>query len=152
MSSSPQERLQDDIKDALRARESEKLGTLRLLLTEVRNKAIELRREVEEAEFLALVQKAIKQRREAADQFEAGDRAELAEKELREAAILEAYLPDQLGDEEIRGHIADFVSEQGLEGPAAIGAVMKEMMQRFSGSADGASINRIAREVLSPPD
>ncbi len=144
--------LQDDIKNALRAGESEKLGTLRMLLTDVRNKAIELRRDVEEPEFLALVQKAIKQRREAADQFEAGDRLELAEKEMREAVFLDAYLPDQLSDDEIRGHVAAFVSEQGLEGPAAIGTVMKEMLQRFSGSADGASINRIAREILSPPD
>lgn len=144
--------LQEDIKNALRAGESEKLGTLRMLLTDVRNKAIELRRDVEEPEFLALVQKAIKQRREAADQFEAGDRLELAEKEMREAVFLDAYLPDQLSDDEIRGHVAAYVSEQGLEGPAAIGTVMKEMLQRFSGSADGASINRIAREILSPPD
>jgi len=144
--------LQEDIKNALRAGESEKLGTLRMLLTDVRNKAIELRRDVEEPEFLALVQKAIKQRREAADQFEAGDRLELAEKEMREAVFLDAYLPDQLSDDEIRGHVAAYVSEQGLEGPAAIGIVMKEMLQRFSGSADGASINRIAREILSPPD
>ena len=144
--------LQEDIKNALRAGESEKLGTLRMLLTDVRNKAIELRRDVEEPEFLALVQKAIKQRREAADQFEAGDRLELAEKEMREAVFLDAYLPDQPSDDEIRGHVAPYVSEQGLEGPAAIGTVMKEMLQRFSGSADGASINRIAREILSPPD
>ena len=144
--------LQEDIKNALRAGESEKLQTLQLLLTEVRNKAIELRREVEEKEFLALVQKAIKQRREAAEQFRAGDRVELAEKELREAVFLDAYLPEQLSHDEIRGHIAAIIAEHQLEGPAAIGTVMKEMMQRFSGSADGASVNRIARQILSPPD
>ena len=80
--------------------------------------------------------------------YEEGDRQDLAEKELREIGVLEAYLPKPVSDDEIREKIAIFVAQQGLEGPAAIGVVMKEMMPRFSGGAEGSTISRIAKEIL----
>ena len=141
--------LDDDVRAALKAGDKERLGTLRLLLGEVKNKRIEIGAEVDETTFLGLVQKAIKQRRESAEAFDGGGRPELAEKERREIEILEDYLPAQLGEDEIAARIAAFVEERGLSGPAAIGVVMKEMLPRFQGAADGATVSRLARQVLA---
>ena len=147
--STPQARLEADVREALKAGDKERLSTLRLLLSEVRNEQLGSGKEVDEARFAALVRKAIKQRHEAAEKFRQGGRAESAEKEEREAKILEGYLPQSVGEEEIRSAISAFVAERGLAGPAAIGPVMKEMLARFGGRADGATVSRIAREVLA---
>lgn len=145
----PQERIEQDLKAAMRASEKETVSTLRLLLAELNNERIRTGGAVDEPVFLGLVQKAIKQRREAADQYREGDREELAAKEEREAAILEAYLPPSADEAELRQAIEQIVAEQGLSGPKGIGPVMKEMTARFAGRADGAVISRIARDVLT---
>lgn len=149
MSDTPQQRIEADVKAAMKAGEKEKLGTLRMLLTEIKNERIRRGGEVDEEGFVSLVRKAIKQRDEAATQYRQGGREELAAKEQSEAAILAAYLPAQADEGQIRAAIQEFVAAQGLAGPAAMGAVMKEMKARFGSSADGATLNRIAREVLA---
>ena len=143
-----QERLRTEIQTALKAGEKETVSTLRLLLTAVENEEIRMGSELDEPKFLTLVGKAIKQRRESADQFRKGRRPELAEKEDREAELLCGYLPPPISEEELHSAIADFVEGQGLSGPAAIGPVMKEMMARYRGRADGGTINRVARQIL----
>ncbi|HEX4954847.1 MAG TPA: GatB/YqeY domain-containing protein [Thermoanaerobaculia bacterium] len=147
--SSPRETIEADLKTAMKAGEKERLGTLRMLLTEIKNDKIATGKEVDEARFAALVRKAIKQRHEAAAQFAAGGRAESAAKEQREAEILGAYLPKAVDEGELREAIRGFLTAQGLTGPAAIGPVMKEMLARFGTAADGATINRLAREELA---
>lgn len=147
----PQQRIEADVKNALKAGEKEKLSTLRMLLTEVKNERIRKGGEVDEAGFVGLVRKSIKQREEAATQYRLGGREELAAKEESELQILSAYLPAQVDEEQLRAAIEAYLAEQGLSGPAAIGKVMKEMLSRFGTSADGATINRIAREVLAKP-
>jgi uncharacterized protein YqeY len=148
MSRSPKELLEADVRAAMKAGQRERLLTLRLLLTDLNNKGIEARSDVDEATFYTLVQRSIKQRRESAEMYGEGGRDDLAEKEIREIGFLEAYLPKQVSDDEIREQIAVFVAQQSLEGPAAIGTVMKEMMPRFSGGAEGSTISRIAKEIL----
>lgn len=145
----PQQRIETDLKAAMKAGEKGRLSTLRMLLTEVKNERIRLGSEVDEAGFVALVRKAIKQREEAAGQFRTGGREELAAKEESEAKTLATYLPAQVDEAQIRAAVQALVTERGLSGPAAIGPVMKEMLGRFGSSADGATINRIAREVLT---
>jgi len=147
----PQERIEADLKTAMKAGEKERLGTLRMLLTEVKNDRIKRGAEVDEAGFAALVRKAIKQREESVEQYRKGGRPELAEKEEREAGMLAAYLPAQADPAQIRAAVEAFVAERGLSGPAGIGQVMKEMLARFGSAADGATINKIAREVLVQP-
>jgi hypothetical protein len=147
----PQQRIEADVKSALKAGEKEKLSTLRMLLTEVKNERIRKGGEVDEAGFVGLVRKSIKQREEAATQYRQGGREELAAKEESELQILSAYLPAQVDEGQLRSAIEEFVAERGLSGPAAIGQTMKEMLSRFGTSADGATINRIAREVLAKP-
>ena len=145
----PQQRIEADVKAALKAGEKEKLSTLRMLLGEIKNERIRKGGEVDEAGFVSLVRKAIKQREEAATQFRTGQREELAAKEESEAKVLATYLPAQVDEGQIRAAIAEMVASRGLSGPAAIGPIMKEMLARFGSSADGATINRIAKETLA---
>ncbi len=147
--STPLERIQDDIKGALKARDKERLSTLRMLLAEIKNEKIRAGEEVDDDAFARLVRKAIKQREDSAEQFRKGDRGALAAKEEREAEILGAYLPQQVGDGDIRRAIEELVAAEGLSGPRGIGPVMKAMLARFGGAADGRTINRIAREILA---
>jgi len=151
MTTTPQQRIEADVKTALKAGEKEKLSTLRMLLTEIKNEKIRRMGEVDEAGFVSLVRKAIKQREEAAAQYKTGGRPELAAKEEAEAKMLAEYLPAQVDEGQIRAAIQEVVDARGLSGPAAIGPIMKEMLARFGSSADGATINRLAREVLAKP-
>jgi uncharacterized protein len=148
---SPQQRIEADLKAAMKAGEKERLSTLRLLLTEIKNERIRRGSEVDEAGFVSLVRKSIKQREDSVSQYRAGNREELAAKEEAEIKVLAGYLPAQVDEGQIRAAIEELVSSRGLSGPAGIGPVMKEMLARFGSSADGATINRIAREVLAKP-
>lgn len=151
MTTTPQQRIEADLKTAMKAGEKERLSTLRMLLTEIKNEKIRRMDEVDEAGFVSLVRKAIKQREEAAAQYHTGKREELAAKEESEAKMLAEYLPAQVDEGQIRAAIQEVVASRGLAGPAAIGPIMKEMLARFGSSADGSLINRIAREVLAKP-
>lgn len=134
----------------MKSGEKEKLSTLRMLLTEIKNERIRRKgEEVDEAGFISLVRKAIKQREDSISQYRQGGREELAAKEEAEMKMLEAYLPAQVDEGQIRAAIEELVASRGLSGPAAIGPIMKEMLARFGSSADGATINRIARETLA---
>lgn len=145
----PRERVEADLKTAMKAGEKERVGTLRMLLAEVKNEQIRRGDEVDEEGFVQLVRSAIKRRHEAAEQFRKGGREESAAKEEREAEHLEEYMPEQAGEEEIRAAVESFVAEHGLSGPQAMGRVMGAMMQHFGARADGATVNRIARDVLA---
>jgi uncharacterized protein YqeY len=138
------QRLQADYKDALRARDERKVGTLRLLFARAKNTAIEQRvEEVDEATLLSLVQKEVKQREDSIAQFEAGHRADLVAKETAERDILRAYLPAELSDDEIRAVIRRVIGETGAPGKAEVGKVMRPVMAELKGRADGGRINRL---------
>lgn len=147
--STSQERIQSDVKQALKAQDKERLSTLRMLLNAIKNERIRSGDEVDEETFFSLVRKGIKQRRESSEQYRRGDRPELAEKEEREAEILQTYLPPEVSDLELQAAIREFVLAEELAGPQALGQVMKAMLHRFAGRADGATINRLAREILT---
>ena len=134
----------------MKSGEKEKLSTLRMLLTEIKNERIRRKgEEVDEAGFISLVRKAIKQREDSISQYRQGGREELAAKEEAEMKMLEAYLPAQVDEGQIRAAIEELVAARGLSGPAAIGPIMKEMLARFGSSADGGTINRTAKETLA---
>jgi hypothetical protein len=144
----PQQRIESDLRVAMKAGEKERVGTLRMLLAELKNERIRRGAEVDEAGFVAQVRKGIKQREEAAEQFDKGARPEQAAKERREGEILGSYLPAGPSESEIRAAVAAYVAEQGLSGPQAMGKVMPAMIQRFAGRADNAVLSRIVRDVL----
>jgi uncharacterized protein YqeY len=146
--SSPQARVQEDLKQAMKARQAERTSTLRMLLAELKNERIKLGHEVDEGEFLAVVQRGVKQRQDAVEQFRKGGREDLAAKEEREAALLTAYLPAPVSPDEVRAAVEELVRAEGLAGPSGIGKVMQAIMPRFKGRFDGKALQQIAREVL----
>ena len=141
--------LKDTIRDDLNAarRERDKLRTtvLTMFLSEIRNKEIEVGHELGDEEVQGVATTAIKRRREAAEQMRAGGRAELAEKEEQEGALLQAYLPPSLGEDEVRGFIAEAIAG----GASDVGGVMKAVMPRAKGRFDGKELNRLVREALA---
>lgn len=145
----PQQRIESDLRTAMKAGEKERVGTLRMLLADVKNERIRRGGEVDEAGFTAQVRKGIKRCEEAAEQFAKGGRPEQAAKERREAEILASYLPAGPSEAEIRAAVEAYAAEHDLSGPQAMGRVMPAMIQRFEGRADNAVVSRVAREVLS---
>ncbi len=148
----PQHEIQRQVREALKAGDRERLATLRMLLAAIDNERIRIGEDVDEATFLSLVRKGIKQRRESSEQYRAGEREDLAAKEDREAEILEAYLPPAVDEEELMQAIRAFLQEEDLSGPQAIGPIMKTIMARYSGRTDGSTINRLARHILAEQD
>ena len=132
----------------MKAREKERLGTLRMLLTAIKNEQISSGAQLDEKGFLAVIRRLVKQRKDASEQYQAAGRPELAEKEDREIEILSTYLPAQVDEDVLRRAITDLIEAEGLSGPKGIGPVMKAMMQKFGATADGGTINKIARELL----
>ncbi len=144
----PQQTIEADVKTALKAGDKDRVSTLRMLLTELKNERIRSGGEVDRKTFYGLVQKGIKQRHESAEAFRKADREESAAKEEREAEILEEYLPAQASEDEIRRAVEELAAEKNLAGMKDLGQVMGPTMQRFAGKADGSRVQKIAREVL----
>lgn len=142
------DRLTQDMKDAMKAQDKLRLGVVRMLLSELKKKAIDDRAELDDAAEIALVQKAVKQRREAAEAFDKGGRADSAEQERAEAAILEAYLPEQLSDEELSAAVKELVDETGASGPSDMGKLMGPLMKRFAGRLDGNRARQAVQAAL----
>ena len=141
-------RIQSDLKTAMKGRDAVRTATLRMLLAAIKNREIELRGEVSEDELQTAVQRAIKQRRESERQFRDAGRNDLAEREAAEIVWLEPYLPTQVDQSTIRSAVAALIEAEGLAGLKDLGRVMGPTMQRFGGSADGATVQRVARELL----
>ena len=147
--STPQETIQNDLKAAMKAKDKERLGTLRMLLTAIKNEQIDKGSELDDDGFLVVVRRLVKQRKDSAQQYRDNGRDELMAKEEAEIKVLEAYLPAQVDESELKEAIAAFIEAEGLSGPKGIGPVMKAMMQKFGATADGGTINKIARELLA---
>jgi hypothetical protein len=145
----PQQRVEADLKAALKAGDKERLSTLRLLLTEVKNERIRRGAEVDEEAFAAVVRRAVKKCQEAAEGYRKGGRPEAAEKEEREVALLEGYLPQQASEAEVRAAVEAIAAAEGLSGPQAMGPLMKAALAKLGASADGKTVSRVAREVLA---
>ena len=146
--STPLQTVQNHLKEAMKAKDKERLGTLRMLLTFIKNEQIETGAELDEKGFLTVVRRLVKQRKDSANQYREAGRDELADKEGREIVLLQDYLPAQVDEAVLRAAIAELIQAEGLEGPKGIGPIMKAMMQKFGATADGGTINKIARELL----
>ncbi len=144
-------RVNADLSAALRARDQETLDAVRMLKTALTNKRVELKRELEDPEALQVVTALVKQRKDSVTQFAAAGRQELANKELREAAILERYLPAALDQAALAALIDEAVTESGASGPRDMGKVMKVLMPRLAGQVvDGKAVNEQVRARLGP--
>lgn len=138
-------RLRTDLNTARRERDKLRTLVLTTTLAELRNREIETGREATDEDVLEIVNRAIKRRREAAEQIRSGGRTDLAEKEEHEAGMLTCYLPPQLMDEEVRAMVREAIAN----GAGNIGAVMGVIMPRIKGCFDGKEANRIVREELA---
>jgi len=130
----------EDMKAAMRARETARLSTIRLLLAAIKQKEVDERIEVSDADVVGIIDKMIKQRRESIAHFDAGGRPELSAAERAEIELLRGYLPQPLSTTEVEALIAEAISDAGVSGPAAMGKVMAALKPRLAGRADMAVV------------
>ena len=140
--------IESDLKQALKAGEKRRVATLRLLLSAFQNERIHAGRELTDEEAEAVIRRAVKQRREAIEQYTRGNREDLARGEGEELAILEAYLPSGLTEEEVEAVIRDIIREKGYSTAREAGLVMKDLMALHRGRVDGKRAQEIARRLL----
>jgi uncharacterized protein YqeY len=146
-----QERIDADLKDAMKAREAERLGVLRMLKSANKHAAIEkpgLTGQLDDTDAMAVLRKQAKQRLDSIESFEKGGRPELAAKEKSELEILNQYLPKQLTPEEISALVKDAITEAGATGKAQMGAVMKVLQVKAAGRADGKTLSQEVQRQL----
>ena len=143
------ERLTDDMKSALRNRETVRLGLIRMFRAQIKNREIARGNELPDEEAVEVVSSLIKSRREAREFAVKGDRKDLVAQAEEELKILASYLPDQLSDEEIRSVVREVIDQSGAAGPGDLGRIMGAVMPRVKGRADGRLVNDIVRECLA---
>jgi uncharacterized protein YqeY len=142
-------RLEDELREATLARSAERRDTLRLILNSLRGAEKELQRPLNDQEELQVLQRERKRRQEAAEAFRAGDREEQAAKEEAELAVLEEFMPSQLGDEDLEEIIDDVIAEVGATSVRDLGRVMADVMPQVAGRAEGSRVSQIVREKLA---
>ena len=143
-------RMEDDLKQAMLARDNERRDALRLLLASLKSAEKELQRPLSQEEELQVLQRERKRRIEAAEAYRAGAREDLADAEEREASIIETYLPAQISDEELRTIVGDAVAGTGASSPKEMGKVMSTVMPQVKGRADGKRVSAMVQELLRP--
>ena len=143
------ERIDQEMKDAARAQQKQRLNTLRMLKSAMKYREIETGKPLEDADVIGVVGTLIKQRRDSAAQYQAGGRPELAQNENQEIAILEAFLPRQLTDDELAAMVQEAVAAAGAKGPKDMGAVMKALMPKTAGKAEGKRVSDAVKSALS---
>jgi uncharacterized protein YqeY len=143
------ETIEDEIKEAMRSRDNERRDALRLIVNALKNSEKELQRPLSEDEELQVLQRERKRRVEASEAFRAGGREEQADAEERELAILEEFMPEPLGEDEIEEIVDDAIAEVGATSMADLGRVMADVMPQIAGRADGSVVSQIVREKLA---
>jgi uncharacterized protein YqeY len=145
MAESLKERIRADLNTARKARDKHRTMLLTTILSDIKNREIELMRDATDAEVTEVVTRGIKRRKEAAEQMRAGSRNELADKEEEEARLLAAYLPEQLSEADVRAHIREAIAG----GLSAAGPIMGKIAGKIKGRFDGKEANRLVQEELS---
>ena len=145
------EQITEDMKAAMRAKETGKLNTIRLIIAEIKRKEVDERIEItDDQAVVTIVEKMIKQRKDSITQFEAGGRADLADIEKAELAVLAAYMPAGLSDEEVAAEVAAAVAASGAAGPQDMGKVMTIVKPKLAGRADMTVVSALVKKALSP--
>jgi len=144
-----QQQITEDMKNAMRAKDSVRLTTIRMLTAALKQKEVDERVTLTDADVLAIVDKLVKQRRDSVAAFEKAARTDLVEKEQAEIGILSAYLPKALTDAEIADEIARTIAALGVAGPQGMGKVMAELKPRFAGRADMTRVSGMVKAALT---
>ena len=146
------ERIDSDLKDAMRAKEAGKLGVLRMLKSAMKYAAIEksgAEGQLDDAEAMQVIRKQVKQRQDSIESFEKGGRPELATKEKEELAMLSAYLPQQMNGDELAAAVREAIAEVGATSRAQMGAVMKALQTKLAARADGKTLSQEVQRQLA---
>ncbi len=143
------ERLTEELKDAMRSKEQLKLLVIRAIKSEVKYREVELIKEIGDSEILELIAKMIKTRKDSAEQYIKGGRSDVAEQELKEIELLSLYLPKQLTEDELKVLIAKKKEELNIASPKEMGTLMKAVMTEVGRSADGKTVSKLVKELLS---
>jgi uncharacterized protein len=143
------QRITEDMKDAMRARDAGRLSTIRLLLAAIKQREVDERKELADADVLAVIDKMLKQRRDSIAQFEAGNRKDLADGERAEIALLSTYMPQQLDAAEIDAAIAAAIARTGAAGAQGMGKVMAELKRELAGRADMSAVSTKVKDALA---
>jgi uncharacterized protein YqeY len=143
------DRINDDMKAAMRARDAARLSTIRMLLAACKQREVDERITLGDADVIGIVDKLIKQRRDSVQAFRAGGRDDLADKEQAEIGVLQAYLPQRLSDDEVAREVAALVAEIGASGPADMGRVMAAAKPRLAGRAEMSQVSAAVKQALT---
>ncbi len=143
------ERVYKDLTLALKARETEKAGVLRMLISSMKNAEIDARgKTLTDADYAAVIKKEVKKRKDAIDAFTQGGRNDLVEKETAELAVLSSYLPEELPDEEVKKAVQEIIAQTGATTAKDMGKVMGLAMQKLKGQVDGSRVKTVVSELL----
>ena len=143
------DRITEDMKSAMRAKQSERLGAIRLLLAAIKQKEVDERVTVDDAAVVGIIEKLIKQRNDSIEQFEKAGRTELADKERNELQLLKEYLPQQMSDAELSAAIDAAIAESGATGAQAMGKAMALLKPRIAGRADMGKASSLVKQRLA---
>ena len=141
-------RLTEELKEALRAGNHTKLSVIRLLKSSIKNREIEKMAPLTDEEVIDIIMTALKQRRESIEQFQKGGREDLVQKEKSELEVLQTFLPQQRSEEELVGEVQAVIREVGASSPKDMGKVMKILMVRLKGRAEGAKVSSLVKELM----
>ena len=144
------EQITEDMKTAMRAKDSERLGTIRLLLAALKQKEVDERIELDDAAVVAIVDKLVKQRKDSVAAFTTGGRLDLADKEASEIKVLEVYLPQRMSADEVATAVKAIVDELGAKGPGDMGKVMGAVKAKLAGKADMGQVSAAVKAALAP--
>ena len=144
------DQITEDMKNAMRARDSERLGTIRLLLAAIKQKEVDERIVVDDVAVVAIVDKLIKQRKDSIEAFRQADRKDLADREAAEQVVLQAYLPARMSSEEVTAAVKAIVAELGASGPGDMGKVMGAVKAKLAGKADMGQVSAAVKAALAP--
>ncbi len=142
-------KLQTEMKNALKSKDTDRLSVVRMLISEIKKEQIDKKRELSDSEMLAVIQRYAKQRRDAIEQYKKANRQDLVEKEQKELNIVLEFLPKQLTEEEIIKIVDETIGEVGATSIKDMGKVMKSVMEKVKGRADGSLVSKIVKEKLS---
>jgi len=142
------EKIRADLTEAMKAQAKERLSTIRMLQSAIKNEQINAGHELSDEEAMAVIRKAVKQRQDSVEQYTKGNRPELAAKETAEIDVLKTYLPAEMSDDELESQLRAIVTETGAASKKDMGKVMKEATARFKGRADGKKIQEIVARLL----
>ena len=142
-------RISDDMKAAMRARETERLGTIRLLLAAIKQREVDERIELDDTAVLAVVDKMLKQRKDSITQFQQAGRDDLVQKEQAEVDVLKVYMPAALSDAEVAAEVQQAVTDTGATGPQDMGKVMGVLKPRLAGRADMTAVSALVKAALT---